>query len=252
MSAEQEIETQRHDAVKAAMTIKRSLAAEKSGLKKKLKNVKDREKAMYAALERAGVSQGPFDEAFKRAGQDEQELNLFDTEASEVEDWIRDWIEDDKNKPAQSTADSAPEYTEEEKADMAAAAEEGSEDLAEDADDPEADGQADIESAIAGEHADTEITDKAEEDQAVEETEVAIQAPPPDDNFKARTRQVHPEAGAEGVSMDQIPMPGDSQIHNLAAEQQKRQPRKRGGFVDHRETLTTDEYRAEMAKTGQG
>jgi uncharacterized protein (UPF0335 family) len=248
MSAESEIEEQRKNAVLHAMPIWKSLQAEKKGLSA-------REKAMYAALARVNVDVKCFREAIKRAKQTEQNLQLFDSEAMELETWIRGWVKGEK--PAESEADSEPEYTEEEKADMAAASAEPSPSLRQEkreavkrrhAERLETALDPDEAAALAGGEGEdlAEVEEEGQADQTV--IEDTLDAPPPDDDYKGRTRHVHPAAGAEGVSMADIPMPGDSQIHDLAAEQKKRA---KSGFKDHRERMPAAQYREEMNKASQ-
>lgn len=241
MSAEQEIETQRRDAVKAAMVMKRAFTAERTGLKKKLKSVKDREKAMFDALARNGVSKAAFEEAERRAWQDQKDLDIFDSEASEVETWMRDWIEDDQTNTAEP-AESAAEPTPEEQHDIA---------------ETNMDTQADTDTIATSDDGDPDGVPAAaiqfEDDPAAATPEPGADkevewdmgdAPAADPNAAQKTAQVAPAAGAAGVSMDDIPMPS-SQIHDLQKEQAKRK------FVDRRERMSAADFN-EQAKAGTG
>lgn len=244
MSAEQEIETQRRDAVKSAMVMKRAFTAERTGLKKKLKSVKDREKAMYAALERNGVSKAAFEEAEKRATQDQKDLDIFDSEAAEVETWIREWIED---APAEKDigAEKEPVFEDD--------------DAAETEDEPP---ETNDEPTPAPQPPEEEPSETAPIPAAAEsdgfEEDPAVPGEPPaegepewdmgdtpafDPKAAEKTARVAPAAGASGVSMDDIPMP-KSQVHDLQAEQKKRQ------FVDRRERMSAEQYNETVGKAG--
>ena len=225
MSAEQEIETQRRDSVRSAMVMRRAFTAERTGLRKKLKALKDREKAMFDALQRNGVSRGAFEEAEKRATQDQNDLDIFDSEAAEVETWIRDWIESNGDKDAgEETPPEDPD--EEEQVDDAPAT----------APEPTEEPPSEPEPLPAAAESEPVFEDDPSTQSGEKEPEWDMgTAPAADPNAALKTRNVAPAAGAAGVSMDDIPMP-QSQVHDLQDAQRKRQ------FVDRRERMSAAEY----------
>lgn len=244
MSAEQEIETQRRDAVKAAMVMKRAFTAERTGLRKKLKNVKDREKAMFDALQRNGVSRAAFEEAEKRATQDQKDLDIFDSEAAEVETWIRDWIESNGDRDPgdapeadeEQTEDHPPEVNDDDKAPETAP-----EPIEE-----EADPQPIPAAAESPEPVFEDDPNAAPAEEKEPEWDMG-DAPAADPQAAMKTRNVAPAAGAAGVSMDDIPMP-KSQVHDLQEAQRKRPQRQ---FVDRNERMPAAQYN-ELVKAGSG
>lgn len=255
MSAEQEIETQRRDAVKAAMVMKRAFTAERTGLRKKLKAVKDREKAMYDALQRNGVSRAAFEEAEKRATQDQKDLDIFDSEAAEVETWIRDWIENNGEKETPDEPESDEAETIDEDGGPAPRSDENP-DNNDDRDDrsegPEVAPQPEEESSEPEPipaAAESEPAFEGDPNTQTEEQEPEWDmgaTPAADPKAAEKTRHVAPAAGAAGVSMDDIPMP-QSQIHDLQQEQAKRERK----FVDRRERMSAADYN-DTVKAGSG
>jgi hypothetical protein len=173
---------------------------------------------VYANLEKRGVTVGPFKEAMKRALRDTEQLQMFDEEASALEVLIRKIC-----SGAQAEEDRSANET-------AAAAEERRENVVDikSAKDKKAGKKAAKPKAAAK-------TSKKKEAGSAESGPTEVREPEGDPDFRRKIRTVMAEDGAEGLSADQIPMPGQ--------EHRPPQPAQQAGFVDRTPRMPAAEAR---------
>jgi hypothetical protein len=233
MAETEDRERQQQFAFQNGFGIYRGILSDKAG-------VKAREGALKAALERVDIPWKAFQEAVKRAKQNENTLHLFDESAMKLETWLRKLMAgeklvepgpDDEKEPA------IPEDTFDD--------EEQAEDSPTPAPQPIEEDPTEPQPLPAAAESDQFEDDPAVAGPQAEEGEPEWDmgdAPAADPKAAQKTAQVAPAAGAAGVSMDDIPMP-KSQIHDLQAEQKRRQ------FVDRRERMPAAEYN-ERVKAG--
>lgn len=209
------VEEKRLQALQAAvpqwMQTKREIAA-------KNKRLAD----ILATLEKRGVNKAAFKEAMKRANQETETLDLFDEEASALETLIRKITSGELAESDQKATQTAT------------VAEERQEEAAK----PKAAAKKAAKPKAASKKAAKEVGEDAEPGPI---SRAPAEDSTPDPNFRQKINKVAAEPGAEGLSADQIPMPGAGErpaanVTNLAERRQT-------GFVDRTERMSAKDAR---------